>query len=275
MKINWIYPLWGSGHLPLKQFFHQVKEAGFNGVEMNIPYNEDYISEMKILLREFDLLLIAQQWLPPENETVNQYIGRMEKFLFHLSSLNPLFINSHTGRDFYPFIDNCRIFEAAERVADETGVKILHETHRGRALFSASVSRQYFEKFSKLRITADFSHWCCVSESLLQDQTDSVEQALQRADYIHARVGYEEGPQVNHPGSKGNEMAVKAHLDWWKKIVENARKRGSEEFSICTEFGPAPYLQTLPFTNQPTADQWELNGYMKNLLQSVLAGESE
>lgn len=236
---------------------------------MNIPFNEDYATELKLLLKEFDLLLIAQQWLPSENGNVNQYIGRMEKYLFHLASFNPLFINSHTGKDFYSPDENCRIFEAAERVADETGVKIVHETHRGRALFSAFTACRYFEKFPKLRITADFSHWCCVSESLLQDQADLMEIAMLRADYIHARVGYEEGPQVNHPGSGENEMALKAHLDWWKKIVENAKRRGSKEFAICTEFGPVPYLQTLPYTNQPTVDQWDLNGYMKNLLKSV------
>jgi hypothetical protein len=270
MKINLMYPQWGSGHLPLKQFFKKVKEAGYDGVEMNIPYGQD-ARELKSLLQEFDLLLVAQQWLPPENESADEYIVRMEKFLYHLASYNPPFINSHTGKDFYSFDDNCRIFEAADRVSRETGVKIIHETHRGRALYSTMSSKEYFAKLPGLRINADFSHWCCVSESLLQNQAEFMEQAILRADYIHARVGHDQGPQVSHPAAKENKPALEAHLAWWKKIIDQAAKTGKTEFYICTEFGPAPYLQTLPFTNQPIADQWELNGYMKDLLRSVFA----
>ena len=270
MEIKFSYPHWGSSHLSLEEFITKVKDAGYNGVEMNIPFDEAYSSLLRSLLKKHKVSLIAQQWLPPEKEKVEDYCKKMEKYLYHLASFQPVFINSHTGKDYYSFEENCKIFELAQKVSEETGIKIIHETHRGRALYSTSASKSYFQKFPELRINADFSHWCCVSESLLQEQEDFMNEAIQRSDYLHARVGSEESPQVNHPKAKENEKALKAHLGWWKKIILNAMKSGANEFWICTEFGPEPYLQTLPFTNLPVANQWEINLFMKKLVEKEL-----
>ena len=259
--------MWGSNDIPLKQFFRKISEAGFHGVEMNIPFEKDYCNELKLLLNEFELLLIAQQWLPPVDETASEYVLRMEKYLFHLASFQPLFINSHTGKDFYSFEENCEIFEAAEKIADNTGVKIIHETHRGRALFSTYTTKQYFKQFPQLRINADFSHWCCVSESLLQEQHQFMDMACKRADYIHARVGHEQGPQVNHPEWDENKEALKQHLGWWKEIIENAKNAGQSILPICTEFGPKPYLHYQSEKNIDGDAQWELNLLMRNIVK--------
>jgi len=264
--------MWGSSDIPLKQFFQKISEAGFDGVEMNIPYDQDYSLQVKTLLKEFGLILIAQQWLPPAEETVDGYIARMKTYLQHLASFQPLLINSHTGKDFFSFEENCLIFEEANNFCKNEGVKIVHETHRGRALFSTYSAKQYFSRFPDLRINADFSHWCCVSESLLQDQNEIIELAIQRTDYIHARVGHEQGPQVNHLLAEENSKTLNAHLEWWQRIIEKAKLNEKEEIAICTEFGPEPYLQTFPFTNKPVTEQWELNRIMKHLLQEKFKG---
>ncbi|MBR8535843.1 sugar phosphate isomerase/epimerase [Carboxylicivirga sediminis] len=271
MKIKFFYPYWGSSHLSLEHFFERVKNAGFDGVEMNISFDEGIAEKIRQLLPQYELELIAQQWLESKDETPDEYIERMEEYFSYLASFNPLFINSHTGKDFYSFEENCRIFEAAERVGEYTGVKIVHETHRGRALFSTLMAKQYFNALPDLRINADFSHWCCVSESLLKDQNDIVLQACQRADFIHARVGYEQGPQINHLQSDNNRLAIETHLSWWKRILENAKLKGYTEFPVCTEFGPEPYLQTLPFSYRPVTDQWTQNIVMRDLLRDHLA----
>lgn len=268
MQLKFVYPMWGSGHLPLRTFMKKIKDAGFDGVEMNIPFDKDYCKGLKLLLNEFDLLLIAQQWLPPVDETASEYVLRMEKYLLHLASFQPLFINSHTGKDFYSFEENCEIFEAAEKIAKNTGLKIVHETHRGRALFSTYTAKQYFKQFPQLRINADFSHWCCVSESLLQEQHKFIDMACGHADYIHARVGHEQGPQVNHPEWDENKEALKLHLSWWAKIIANAKNAGQSIFPVCTEFGPRPYLYYQREKEMGGDVQWELNLRMKNIMQN-------
>jgi len=56
---------------------------------------------------------------------------------------------------------------------------------------------------------------------------------------------------------------VNAHFSWWRTIWEAQVKRvGAESDAVLwsePEFGPPPYLQTLPYTSQPVADLWDVN----------------
>ena len=267
MQVKYFMPLWGNGHLSLADFLSNVKEAGYDGVEMNISLDIIHVDEIQSLLVEHGLLLIAQQWLPPQNETADQYIIRMEKYLRHLAAFRPLFINSHTGKDFYSFEDNCKILETADNISKDTGVNIYHETHRGRCLYSAPASKEYFRKYPELKITADFSHWCCVSESFLDGQDDLVNEAVSRAFHVHARVGSDQRPQVTHPFAPENKIALEKHMEWWKNIYISHCKRETRMLTITTEFGPIPYMPTLPFTDQPVSDMWKINVDMLNYLR--------
>lgn len=266
MKIKFSYPIWGSEYLPLETFFRKIKSAGYCAVEMGIPFDKEYINKLKLLLQEYDLSLIAQQCIHTPNLSAPEYTIKMEKYLRHLASIQPKFINSHTGRDYYSFEENCKLFELCEKIESQSGVKIVHETHRGRALYSTGNTKQFFNKYTSLKITADFSHWCCVSESLLNEQQDFLETAMQRAEYIHARVGNQQSPQINHPAAPEHKEAVDAHMLWWAKILSLAKEKGNKEFWVCTEFGPSPYMQTLPFTNQVVAEQLEVNLHIKKLI---------
>lgn len=261
--------MWGSQDLPLDTFLESIKEAGYDAVEMGIPNDKQYTDTLKKLLSELNLELIAQQCFHTPNLNAKEYSLKMEQYLHQLASFQPIFINSHTGKDYFTFEENCRLFELCGEIEKTSGTNIYHETHRGRALFSTVSSKQFFSQFPDLKITADFSHWCCVSESLLNDQQSFVNEAIQRAAYIHARVGNEQSPQINHPAAPENKEAVDAHMTWWDKILSHAKERGDKEFWICTEFGPQPYLQSLPFTNQVVANQLELNLHMKKLIQNT------
>jgi hypothetical protein len=90
--------------------------------------------------------------------------------------------------------------------------------------------------------------------------------AIERSGHIHARIGHPEGPQVNDPRAPEWEAAVKAHLLWWDEIVSRKKKAG-EGLTVLTEFGPADYMPTTPYTRQPLADQWEINVYMMELFR--------
>ena len=51
-----------------------------------------------------------------------------------------------------------------------------------------------------------------VHESGLEDQAENLELAIAHADYIHARVGYAEGPQIPDPRAPEWQHAVERHL---------------------------------------------------------------
>ncbi|MEH6305384.1 TIM barrel protein [Olivibacter sp. CPCC 100613] len=178
----------------------------------------------------------------------------------------PLYINCHSGKDYFTYEENAEFIDYTVKKSKETGIPIYHETHRGRMLFAASVARGFIEKHPDLRLTLDISHWCVVHESLLEDQAETVQLALQRADHIHTRIGHAEGPQVNDPRAPEWKQAMEAHLRWWDAVVSRKKQRG-EAMTMLTEFGPPDYLPTLPYTRQPLADQWAINVYMMQLLR--------
>jgi hypothetical protein len=123
-------------------------------------------------------------------------------------------------------------------------------------------------------LSADFSHWCVVSESLLADQAESLGLAIERTDHIHARVGFEEGPQVADPRAPESSAALEAHLGWWDRIIALHRAKGSALVTVAPEFGPSPYMPSLPWTGQPVSDQWATNVRMMGLLRGRWAGDS-
>jgi sugar phosphate isomerase/epimerase len=267
----WFFcPLWGSSHLDWKTFFARVKEAGYDGVEMSLPMDKRKQKRILDLVESHGLKWIAQHWETGDPEP-GGHLKSCERFLYNLASAKPLFINSQTGRDFFGFEANRTILERAAAIARETGVRILHETHRGRFSFSTTSTLGFLEALPDLRLTADFSHWCAVSESYLQDQPAAMRAAIERADHIHARVGFPQGPQVNDPRAPEWEQALEHHLAWWDAIVAEHRRRGSEALTITPEFGPAPYMPELPYSREPLSDQWEVNVFMKDLLSARYA----
>ncbi len=120
------------------------------------------------------------------------------------------------------------------------------------------VSISQSERFENLKLCCDFSHWVCVCERLIDDQTAIIAQCAQRAIHLHARVGYEEGPQVPDPRAPEYRQHLEAHERWWDIIWSAQKQRGMEESTLTPEFGPPPYLHTLAYTGTPVAKLWEI-----------------
>ncbi len=245
-----------------------IRKAGFDAVEMGVPADPAERRALRSALERTGLSLVAQQWTA--GRTPEDHARSFEEQYRRAAEMGPRFVNSHTGKDFFSLDQNLTVFRAAARLETEVGVRVVHETHRGRALFSAPAATALLDALPGLRLTADFSHWCCVHESLLEDQAETMGKAVEASWHIHARVGYAEGPQVTHPGAPEWKDAVEAHVGWWSRIAERHRQRGTAELTVCPEFGPVPYMPTLPWTRQPVADLWEVNVYMKDFLRERL-----
>lgn len=273
MKIQFVCPHWGQEGTHIPMFFARLLGERYEGVEINPPENAEFIKNFQLSLgavraAKRDFVFIAQQVLSPAHETVDEYIVRMKSRLEFLVSLKPDFINSHTGKDYFSFDDNCRVIDAAERIASRAGVPILHETHRGRFAFHAASLLPYLEKFPDLKLTADFSHWCVVSESMLKDQQDILDRIVPHVHHIHARVGFEHGPQVNDPFAPEWKGHFDTFVSWWEKIVHMRGIMGSKSMTITPEFGPAPYMPTMPYSQKPLSDQWQINAQVKDVIQT-------
>lgn len=268
MPIKFYAPQWGNT-LPFALFCQNVKDAGYNGIEMALPFEAEESRIIIDTLQQHDLELIGQYWQSFERD-LDEHRRNYEKYLRNLIAANPVFINCQTGKDFFTFEQNKELFELADRISAETGVNIIHETHRGKALFAAHVAQDYLTKLPDVRICLDISHWCTVHESLLDDQAEAVSLAIARADHIHSRVGHLEGPQVNDPRAPEWELTLNTHLTWWDQVVETHRSAGTQ-LTVTTEFGPATYMPIMPYTQLPLGNQWEINVFMMNLLKQRYA----
>lgn len=245
----------------------KVKKAGYDGIEIWWPMEKGGQDELFAALKKHDLETGFLCGAPQSSYNEHlQYFRQMTEAAATNRVRKPLYINCHSGKDFFTYEQNKAFIDHTSELTDKTEVPIYHETHRSRMLFAGPVAHQYMEKNPRLRITFDVSHWCNVSESLLQDQPETLALAIERADHIHARIGHPEGPQVNDPRAPEWEAAVKAHLSWWDQIVSR-KKNAGERLTILTEFGPADYMPAMPYTRQPLADQWGINVYMKDLLR--------
>jgi sugar phosphate isomerase/epimerase len=246
------------------QFAAKVKKAGYDGFEVWWPTDEKDRKEMYDALHKYALqcgFLVGSG-----ERDFQKHLAQFQLNLTEAAKAKPVYINCHSGKDFFTFEQSRQFMDFTEKVSKETGTSIYHETHRGRILFAANIAKQFMEKIPTLRLTLDISHWCNVHESYLADQTETVALALSRTDHIHARVGHPEGPQVSDPRAPEWSEALKAHIGWWDSVVE-AKKREGKRITFLTEFGPPDYMPTLPYTRQAVADQWAINVHMMELLR--------
>jgi sugar phosphate isomerase/epimerase len=246
------------------EFCAKIKAAGYDGTELWWPSDENDRAKLFEALSKHSLKI---GFLCGSGETdFQKHEAQFQNSIRNAAAAKPLYINCHSGKDFFSLEQNLKLIEFTNTISTQTGVPIYHETHRSRALFSTPVTKNFIAKSPQLKITLDISHWCNVHESLLADQKEIVDFTLLRTEHIHARIGHPEGPQVNDPRAPEWKDAVQAHLSWWDKVVERKKKEGGR-ITFLTEFGPPDYMPTLPYTRQPLADQWEINVYMMELLR--------
>ena len=246
-------------------FASKIKELGYDGAELWYPSETKERTEILAAFKKYGLqmgFLVGSG-----HRDFQKHFDQFKDSLEGAAAQNPVYVNCHSGRDYFSFDQNKKFIDLTTQVSERTRVPVYHETHRSRILYAAPIARQFIEHYPDLRITFDVSHWCNVHESLLEDQPETMSRTLERVDHIHARIGHAEGPQVNDPRAPEWKDAVSAHFAWWDAVVARKKKEG-KQMTFLTEFGPVDYLPALPYTRQPVADQWEINKYMLDTLRT-------
>lgn len=266
-KLEFYQTDWGR-QISWDAFCKKTKAAGYSGLETWFPSDEKSRIELKTALEKYDLkvgFLNGTNKSLLFEESIKAYTEHFKKLI----AWKPAYINCHTGSDFLSFEQNKAFIDATNSIAKEYNIPIYHETHRGRFSYNLTDTKKYIQAIPDLQLTLDISHWMVVHESLLENQDTVLEEVLNRTHHIHARVGHEEGPQVNDPKAPEWKKAVDRHLEIWEKLIHEKWKT-QDVFTITTEFGPANYMPTLPYTQVPVADQWEANLYIMKKLNERL-----
>lgn len=256
---------------PLDDFLVRAKLDGYEAVEMSVRFCQVESGELRRKLEEYGLSFIAQ--VATVGERVEEHLESLKHQCAFAADAGAILINAHTGREIFPFEQNCRLFELGVALHKEYGISFVNETHRGRALYSAVDTVKYIEAVPEMRLNADFSHWMCVHESNLSDQMFNVERAIERTFYIHARVGCNMSPQVAHPLAPEAKPWLEVHMNLWRRILEERKQQHYNWFAIMPDFASPPYMPTLPFTRQPVADSWQVNLEMKKMLRESFGEE--
>ena len=256
MKLKIYKSLWGmanpSSPIPLEEQFHRIHAAGYDGVE-SAAQEISEPAKFQELLKQFgfDYVALVYTEEPDHAEELRRRIGDAMQY-------NPSKIVAHSGRDTMSFGKTIRFFEHALRVEEDLGLPIAHETHRRRPLYSPMSTLVLLRELPDLHLNADFSHWCCVTESMLEDHAEALTMAARRAIHIHGRVGFENGPQVPDPRVPEWEDRVQKHEGWWDMIIAAHLGRKEKTLTFVPEFGPPTYMHTHPATGQPTAELWDV-----------------
>jgi sugar phosphate isomerase/epimerase len=241
--------------------------AGLDGLEGPAPKSADERQRLADALALDNLLYIAEvctagSYVPDRNAGPAAHIASLENALRDCKSLAPLFVNCIAGCDAWPLDVQLGFFRVAMELADGMDIRINFETHRSRSLFNPWITERIVTALPDIRLTCDFSHWCVVCERLVDTEIDIIRMLAQNACHIHARVGYDQGPQVPHPAAPEYAHCLASHQAWWEIIWSSQRDRGLAETTMTPEFGPDGYLHQLPFTRAPVADLWEINQWM-------------
>jgi sugar phosphate isomerase/epimerase len=266
MEIKILSPLWGHEHLELTIFLDKIKAAGYDGIDTWIPASHADKVVLYNYLQQHEMYIVTHQHAA-SGSTFKKFKESFLANLHECAKPAPLLINSHTGKDYFTTQQNLELIDIAADFTAKTGIMVAHETHRGRFGYCPQMVVEFFEKRNDLLLTADLSHWVCVTESMLENFEDILSETIIRTRHVHARVGFEEGPQVPDPSAPEWQYALHNFLGWWDRIVAHNRQINREILTFTTEFGPVPYIPVMPFSGQPVANQFDVNCYMKDLLR--------
>jgi len=255
MKLALHRHLWGVTE-PWDTVFPRIKSLGFAGIEAGLPA-ADHRGRLRDLLDQHGFSFIPQIFTGGGN-SVDDHLASFRRQVDEARALGPLLINAHSGRDFWSAADSLRFYTEALAIEFASGITVTHETHRGRCFYSPWVTRPVLEALPALKLTADFSHWVVVAGRLLDVDLDTVRLAARHTHHLHARVGYEEGPQVPDPRAPEYQRHVEAHERWWDLVWDAQQARGQSVSTLTPEFGPPAYLHTLPYSNVPVANLWDI-----------------
>ncbi|HEX3890172.1 MAG TPA: TIM barrel protein [Verrucomicrobiae bacterium] len=266
MKLKTFKTLWGHAG-GLDDAIAACGKNNFDGIEGQPPASAPKRLEFQKKLDAAGLDFIAEictggGYVPDRQLSPYKHLESLQRRAEAALECRPLFLTVIAGCDAWSIGESVDFFASAIRIAEQFGITASFETHRSRSFFNPWTTRDILKQLPTLKLTCDFSHWCVVCERLIDTEPDVLALCAERAHHIHARVGYDQGPQVPHPAAPEFRAALEAHENWWMQIWRSQIARGMTVATLTPEFGPDGYLQCQPFTGKPVADLVEINNWM-------------
>jgi len=256
MQLKLFKTLWGFTE-DVEVAIRQAIQADFQGLEGAVPANSGLVKRWKSQLGDAGLDFIAEittagSYVPDRNAGLQEHLDSLESKLEYSLMVDPLFITCLGGCDAWPEAKNVEFFSRAMELANAANCIISFETHRGRALFNPWITERIVAQLPEIKLC----------ERLMDTELEVLHRLAPNAWHIHARIGYDQGPQVPHPAAPEYQNALRSHQGWWELIWRQQILKHWSVTTMTPEFGPDGYLHESPFSREPVADLWEVNQWM-------------
>lgn len=279
MQLRIFRSLWTNG-FNLAAAIADCRTGVYDGIEgplpSSAPERRAFVTELRAAGIPFIAELTTGGGYVPNQYSVAEHLADFRRKIEAAVAAQALFVTVLGGCDRWVLSESVEFFSQAIAFAEAQGIAVSFETHRSRATFNPWITAKLLAELPTLRLTCDFSHWCCVCERLVLDfEPGILSRCAERAHHVHARVGYDQGPQVPHPAAPEFRSALEAHERWWEAIWLAGEAAGIASVTMTPEFGPDGYLQSEPFTQKPFANLNEINGWMAVRLRQRFAQRAE
>jgi sugar phosphate isomerase/epimerase len=285
MELLMLRSLW-TGPTDIDGLIQQTVASQFDGIEGPIPQDPKQRQFLRQGLANNGLVFIAEAvtggdlsspadwWIPRPTKSIDNHLNDLCWAVDHAAEIGALFVSTMCGYDAWPWQQNLEFFGRALELERSSGVTISFETHRSRSLFNPWVTRDLLNHFPGMKLTCDFSHWCVVCERLIDSEWSILELCAERALHIQCRVGYPQHAQVPDPRAPEYAKALIAHERWWDLVWQKQVQRGMTKTTMMPEFLYDGYMQTLPCTEMPVSDVWEITCWMAERQRQRFAQQS-
>lgn len=266
MKLAVYKSLWGYPGT-IRDAIPRIADAGYDGIEVDLPLTEDDRIAIQQGCRERDLALNAVGQLTqlmPE-----QQLEALRAFLQEASDLGAQSIVALSGCDEWSTAESIGFFETAIELEHQAGLRVAHETHRRHSLMAPWATVPILEAVPDLSLCCDFSHWVLVCERLLDPERDALDLVASRAVHLHTRVGSDQAPQVSDPRAAAAAAYVTAFETWWKLVWDAQVRAGFELSTVTPEYGPPPYQPSFGDPGSLEADLLEICDWQAARLRTL------
>ena len=260
--------LWGIAE-PWETLFPKIHALRYDGIEHILPDASER-TRFGTLLDAHRFAYIAQ--IVTSGDAVADHVQSFRRAVDMAAELRPLKINCHSGCDWFSEEESRRYFGEALEYEAKIGIPVAHETHRGRIFYNPWITERLLKAYPQMNLSCDFSHWVVVAERILDREIGIIEECAMHCIHVHARVGYEEGPQVPDPRAPEYRSHVEAHEKWWTIVWDAQEARGMKQSTMTPEFGAPDYLHTLPFSREPVANLWDICNWQADRQRQRFAG---
>jgi sugar phosphate isomerase/epimerase len=251
------FSLWGLEGLydPPISGVADVKADGYAAMEVSYFHIR---AETVGAVKKNGLALIVQRAC----ESVEDLVGALVSAKRH----GALLVNVHAGNPHLSHEECVALVNGMIDAAEEHGMRLLFETHRGRITQDLYRTLRLVEAVPRMRLTMDVSHYI-----LCEEQPGPTEQLMpylrplfDRVEMMHGRVC--SGEQIQVDIGDGSGELAQLYKSFWTEVMRAWRKRSApgSVFVFTPELGPPAYAIT-DSAGKEISTRWEQSKVIRQL----------